>query len=122
VRFLADMGVSLGVVMWLRRGGHDAVQLRDESLQRWPDTSIFVRAAAERRIILPFDLDFGEIVALSAGSTRSVVLFRLNNTTTPFVIRRLAAVLPDVEDALIQGAIVVGQGTRSRTRRLPLGG
>lgn len=31
--FLADMGVSMGVVEWLRGGGHDAVHLREQRLQ-----------------------------------------------------------------------------------------
>jgi len=30
MRFLADMGVSLRLVQWLREQGHDVVHLRDE--------------------------------------------------------------------------------------------
>jgi hypothetical protein len=33
MRFLADMGVSMRVVEWLRASGHDAIHLRDEGLQ-----------------------------------------------------------------------------------------
>jgi hypothetical protein len=67
MRFLADMGVSQRIVEWLRSEGHDAVHLRDEQLHRLPNGAIFEKAEAERRIILTFDLDFGEIVALSGG-------------------------------------------------------
>ena len=31
MRFLADMGVSSGVVEWLRNHGHDAKHLRDDA-------------------------------------------------------------------------------------------
>jgi len=30
MRFLADMGVAIGVVNWLRQNGHDAKHLREE--------------------------------------------------------------------------------------------
>ncbi|MGA3066169.1 MAG: DUF5615 family PIN-like protein [Tepidisphaeraceae bacterium] len=37
MKFLADMGVSAGVVQWLRREGHDAVHLRELGLPRLED-------------------------------------------------------------------------------------
>jgi hypothetical protein len=67
MRFLADMGVSQQVVEWLRTNGHDAVHLRDEGLQRLPNGDIFQKAGREQRIVLTFDLDFGEILAASGG-------------------------------------------------------
>jgi predicted nuclease of predicted toxin-antitoxin system len=44
VRFLADMGVDLRVVQWLRRHGHDAVHLREEGLHRAADEQVFAKA------------------------------------------------------------------------------
>src|SRR3990172_8241371 len=121
MRFLADMGVSQLVVQWLCSEGHDATHLRDERLHRLPNGAIFEKAATERRIILTFDLDFGEIVALSGGKPVSVILFRLHNTRTPHVIERLRKVLKDSACELEQGAIVVVEESRHRTRRLPIG-
>src|SRR5690242_21458094 len=93
MRLLADMGVSVRVADWLRTQGHDVVHLRDRGLQRLPNGQIFALAEAEHRAIITFDLDFAEIVALSDGAIVSVILFRLRNTRTDFVIRRLEAVL-----------------------------
>ncbi len=121
MRFLADMGVDVRVVRWLRERGHDAKHLRDEGLQRMPDGEIFTKAIAEDRVILTFDLDFGEIAALSKGKKASVVLFRLHNTRTPHVIDRLAAVLADTTAALEKGAVVLVEETRHRVRELPVG-
>ena len=91
MRFLADMGVDIRVVEWWRQQAHDAKHLRDEGLQRSRDDEIFAKAVAENRVVLTFDLDFGEIAALTKGWQASVVLFRLHNTRTPHVIdRRLA--------------------------------
>jgi len=52
MRFLADMGVAMRVVEWLREQRHDAAHLRDENLQRMPDPDVFRKAATERRILL----------------------------------------------------------------------
>lgn len=122
MRFLADMGVSQGVVEWLRAEGHDATHLREEGLQRLPNGDIFKKATTEGRIVLTFDLDFGEIVAFLGESKTSVILFRLHNTRTQHVIDRLKEVLEESRQALEEGAVVVVEEGRHRVRRLPIGG
>lgn len=71
--------------------------------------------------MLTFDLDFGEILAASAGQTVSVLLFRLRNTRTDFVIQRLADVPNQSSADLVHGAIVVTEDGRHRVRKLPIG-
>lgn len=117
MKFLADMGISMRVVEWLRSTGHDAVHLREQNLKRLSDVKIFQKAFEESRIILTFDLDFGEIMALSASGPVGIILFRLNNTSSPFVINRLSRVLPETIEALESGAIVVIEDARYRIRR-----
>jgi predicted nuclease of predicted toxin-antitoxin system len=121
VRFLLDMGVDVRVGTWLREDGHDAVHLRDQDLQRLPNGEIFTKAISENRVILTFDLDFGEIAALARGRKASVVVFRLHNTRTAHVLDRLASVLPDCSSILEKGAIVVVEEDRHRVRPLPVG-
>ena len=121
MRFLADMGVGLRVVEWLRGGGHDAVHLRERGWHRLANGEIFERAGAEGRVILTFDLDFGEIAALSRGRAASVVVFRMSNARWSHVIERLSAALPLATPALEQGAVVVVEESRHRIRRLPIG-
>ena len=121
MRFLADMGVSTGVVEWLRNNGHDAKHLREEGLHRMPNGEIFAKAILEDRIIITFDLDFGKIVALSKGKRASVILFRLHNTRASHLLDRLSAVLQDSAGALEEGAVVVVEESRHRVRYLPPG-
>ncbi|MBM4351442.1 MAG: hypothetical protein FJ106_16295 [Deltaproteobacteria bacterium] len=121
MRFLADMGVSIRVVEWLCHDGHDAKHLREEGLHRMPNGEIFAKAIHENRIIITFDLDFGEIVALSKGKKTSVILFRLQNTRPSYIIRRLSTVLKDTAKALEEGAVVVAEESRHRVRYLPPG-
>jgi len=122
LRFLADMGVSMGVVAWLRDRGFDATHLREEGLQRLPNGTIFEKAAEERRVVLTFDLDFSEIAALTRQGPTSVVSFRLRNTRTDHVIERLRAVLAASTPQLEAGAIVSVEEGRHRVRSLPIGG
>lgn len=76
---------------------------------------------AENRVILTFDLDFGEIAALSEDEKCGVVVFRLRNTRTPHVLTRLDSVLAASSSSLEKGAVVVIEETRHRIRRLPIG-
>jgi predicted nuclease of predicted toxin-antitoxin system len=115
------MGVAQGVVDWLRKQGHDATHLRDRGLHRLPNGEIFAKAGCEGRIVLTFDLDFGEILALSGGTLVNVILFRLHNTRTPHVIARLHAILEASALSLEKGAIIVVEETRHRVRQLPIG-
>jgi predicted nuclease of predicted toxin-antitoxin system len=101
--------------------GHDACHLREEGLHRAPDIEIFTKAAAEQRVVLTFDLDFGEIAALSQGRKASVVLFRLHNPRTAHVIERLSAALSDCSAALERGAVVIVEESRHRIHLLPVG-
>jgi len=81
--------------------------------------TIFEKAIAESRVVVTFDLDFGEIVALCRGLKAGVIVFRLRNTRTPFVIQRLSDVIADCADALSKGAIVIVEESRHRIREFP---
>src|SRR5574341_683255 len=114
MRFLADMGVDVRVVRWLAEHGHDAVHLRDQALHRLPNGEIFEKAAREQRILLTFDLDFGDIAALTTGRSVTVILFRLHTTRASHVISRLEAVLKTSTPMLQRPAVVLVEESRHR--------
>ncbi len=122
MRFLCDMGVSIKLVDRLRSRGHDTTHLRDEGLQTLDDRTIFAKAIAESRIIVTFDLDFGEIAAMAGEEIASVIVFRLRNTRVEHVIQRLQETLSPAAAALESGAVVVVEEGRVRIRKLPIGG
>jgi len=101
---------------------HDSSHLGEQGLARLPNGEIFAKAIAERRIVLTFDLDFGEIAALAGDAVTSVVVFRLRNTRADHVIERLSAALSLASDQLNKGAIVVVEEARIRIRELPMRG
>ena len=121
MHFLADMGVSQRVVEWLCQQGHDAIHLREQGLHRLLNGEIFIKAASEQRIILTWDLDFTEILALSGTHIVSAVIFRLLNTRSANVIHRLEHVLATSAQDLAEGAIISVEESRHRVRLLPLG-
>jgi predicted nuclease of predicted toxin-antitoxin system len=86
-----------------------------------PNGEIFQKAIREERVVLTFDLDFGEIVAASGGTSVSAILFRLRNTRADFVVQRLKAVLDQSTEELAQGAVVLVEDGRHRVRRMPIG-
>ncbi len=120
LRFLADMGVSQSVVEWLRSEGHDAVHLREEGLHRLPDPEVFGKGLEEKRVVITFDLGFGEIVA-SSRQMVSVIVYRLRNARASHQVERLESVLSVVSEDLKRGAVVVIEEARHRVRRLPIG-
>jgi predicted nuclease of predicted toxin-antitoxin system len=81
LKFLADMGVSMTTVRALRERGENAVHLREVGLRSLPDDQILTKAIDEDRILLTFDLDFGDLLAASGTKTPSVILFRMRNQT-----------------------------------------
>jgi len=120
MKFLADMGVSPVTVLELRQQGYNAVHLNEQGLERLPDSKILEKARQEQRIVLTFDLDFGELLAISSESLPSVIIFRLQTTIPVFVSARLLAVLSECGEDLETGAIVTVEDNRYRVRRLPI--
>lgn len=121
MRFLADMGVSMTTVMALRNLGHDASHLREQSVMRMEDPDIVAKARAGERTILTFDLDFGDIRALSGSQNPSVILFRLRNQTPRSVTPRLMHVVQECAAEHATGVFVKVGDQGYRIRRLPIG-
>jgi predicted nuclease of predicted toxin-antitoxin system len=114
------MGVAMTTVVALREAGHDVVHLREQGLQRLADTDILEKAKLEARVVLTFDLDFGDLLALGLSAGPSVVLFRLSNETPSSVNPRLMQVIDECFAALDRGALLLIEDARYRVRLLPI--
>ncbi len=121
MRFLADMGISPGVVDALRAAGHHAIHLWDQGLGRLTDEKILAKAHDEKYVLLTADLGFGKLMSESGQVLPSIVLFRLASMRPAKVNPRLAVVLSDCAEDLAAGAFVVVTESTIRVRRLPIG-
>lgn len=121
MRFLADAGVSPRTVEFLKQLGHEAVHVRTLGLQRAGDRQLVEHAEADASVVLTFDLDFGEILALGILDRPSVIIFRLADERPDSVNRHLSAVLAERLADLESGALILVEETRYRLRKLPIG-
>jgi predicted nuclease of predicted toxin-antitoxin system len=80
----------------------------------------FRRARQEGRVVLTFDLDFGQILALGVADSPSVVIFRLSDETSTSVNWKLEAVITERRAELEQGALILVEDGRYRMRPLPI--
>jgi predicted nuclease of predicted toxin-antitoxin system len=110
LRLLIDNSVSWRVARDLARpdgGAHDAVHVGSIGLASSPDPTIYRRAAAEGRIIITQDADFGPIHSSDPQPNVGVVLLRLTDGRPSHQSQVLAANLLDLQDVLTAGAIVI---------------
>jgi predicted nuclease of predicted toxin-antitoxin system len=121
MRFLADAGISPKTVDFLKELGHEAVHVRTLGLARAMDAELVERARADSSVVVTFDLDFGDILALGVLDKPSVIICRLPDERPDSVNRHLATVLGERLAELESGALILIEDTRYRVRKLPIG-
>ena len=121
MRFLADAGISPRTVEFLVSLGHEAVHVRTLGMHRATDDAIAARAEADGSVLVTFDLDFGDILALGVRDRPSVIILRLTNQRLDRVNPRIGAVITERQLELEAGALIVIEDSRYRLRTLPIG-
>ena len=82
---------------------------------------IFDKAAAEDRILVSADTDFGALLAARAVKKPSVIQFRGPGSRKPDALARaILSNLPQLTDPLARGSIVTFEPSRVRVRALPI--
>ena len=117
MRFLVDMNLSPRIADRLREQGHDAIHALDRGQGDLPDHEIFERAAEERRVVITFDLDFGEIAGRANERRSGVILLRLKRAGRSYLEDRLKIAIAEAGNALEEGAVVLVEDARIRVRR-----
>jgi predicted nuclease of predicted toxin-antitoxin system len=115
------MPLSPALARWLQGKGHDAVHAASLGLDRAPDAEILERALEQDRTVITADLDYPRLLALSAATGPSLILFRGGDWSEADVIARMDQVLRNLPDEEIAESILVVERNRLRKRRLPVG-
>jgi predicted nuclease of predicted toxin-antitoxin system len=118
LRFLLDMNLPPNLATWLRAQGHDAIHVLDLGLSAASDDEILRQAAADGRIVVSFDLDFGDIAGSVRGLGASVVLLRLRLAGQAYVRERLQVAIALAGDRLNAGVVVLVEDARIRIREI----
>ena len=121
MRFLADAGLSPLTVDFLIQLGHEATHVRTLAMQRAPDVDLVSRARADSSVVLTFDLDFGDVLALGVLDKPSVIIFTLADERPAAVNQRLETIPKERAADPESGALILVEDTRYRVRRLPIG-
>ncbi|OFW07438.1 MAG: hypothetical protein A3H96_05560 [Acidobacteria bacterium RIFCSPLOWO2_02_FULL_67_36] len=82
MRFLVDNALSPDLAIRLQQAGHDGLHVRGIGLHGSDDEVILDHAAADDRIVVSADTDFGTLLATRSASKPSVILFRKNSEPT----------------------------------------
>jgi predicted nuclease of predicted toxin-antitoxin system len=98
MRLCANENVPEDCVIQLRQAGHEVSWLR-EAAPGSSDADVLIRAWAEKRLLITFDKDFGELVFRhGVKASHGIVLLRIAQTTPRAVAERVTAVLSSRDD------------------------
>jgi len=122
VKFLADMGISPGCIVWLREQGYDAIHLFEHGLHRSSDSEVLRKAKNENRILLTMDLDFARLVSMvKEDDLPTVIIFRLSDQRPHNVQARIVDILPVLKKIILQGSFILSvKDNKVRIRHLPI--
>ncbi|MGD9892141.1 MAG: DUF5615 family PIN-like protein [Dehalococcoidia bacterium] len=105
LRFLADESCSPAVIRALRADGHN-VHALSEVTRRTVDELVIAQAAADGRILLTEDKDFGWLVFVKRENSAGVVLMRFPQNLRRGMAETVRQVVRHHGD-LLQGAFVI---------------
>lgn len=119
MKFLVDECLRRDVAERLAAAGHDGVHVGDLGLLGATDLEVMTTAVDSGRVVVSADTDFGELLAKTGRTLPSIILLRRHHDPAGQAAAILTSI-PDIEESLVSGAIVVITADRVRIRALPV--
>lgn len=112
-----DENVPYGAAAIFATNGHDVHTVADENLAGHPDDDVWAACVTERRMLVTFDLGFGDVRAYPPAAHAGVVILRLADQRPDVVADVLSRFISDYDLDTLTGHLVVVTETLVRLRR-----
>jgi predicted nuclease of predicted toxin-antitoxin system len=121
LRFLLNANISHETAQFLNSLGCDAKTATQFGLGNAEDSKIAGKAIKEKRILVTFDLDFGEIFYFSKEAELWIIILKLHNQTVESVNKNLKGLLDSkiLEDKNLKNTLMIVSEGSIRVRRKP---
>lgn len=120
MRLLLDQGAGRTAADELRAAGHEASHVAEHGLSSAFDEEILAFARQTGAVVVAFDHDFHELLALGGAASPSVILVRDDHLKSKQLAELVAALCRRHEGPLRTGAAVTVRGGLARIRLLPI--
>ncbi len=120
VQFLADINISPSTVDKLKILGIRIDRVTKFLPATASDEEIIQLAKRKNAVVITQDLDFSSLIAHSREKKPSVISLRLKNAKPFKITHILKNIIPQIEEYLINGAIVSVEDAQIRVRKLPI--
>jgi predicted nuclease of predicted toxin-antitoxin system len=114
LKFLIDRCAGWRLAEWLRESGHDVLEVR--SLGQDPGDEALLRlAAAQKRILVTIDSDFGALIHVAAQAHAGLI--RLPDVPVANRIALMSQILTGHPENELSRTIITVKGSRIRVSR-----
>ncbi|MBI5296999.1 MAG: DUF5615 family PIN-like protein [Chloroflexi bacterium] len=117
MRLLANENFPLDAVQALRTNGHDVAWIREDA-RGSADDKVLIRAQEEKRILITFDKDFGELAFRSKlPADCGIILFRITPVSSTYIAQVAVQALASRKDWAGHFSVVEDQRIRMTSLR-----
>jgi predicted nuclease of predicted toxin-antitoxin system len=117
VKVKLDENVTTAAEALLAQHGHDVDTVADEGLTGGADSAVIAACRSGERMLVTFDVGFGDIRAYRPGSHNGIVLLRLADQRPDITLDVLRRFLLEHVLEELAGALIVVSDDRVRIRR-----
>jgi len=115
VKFKLDENIGRRGLELLKASGHDVMTVWDQGLRGVTDEELFQICAAEGRVLVTLDRDFGQITRFPPEKSAGIVVLDLGQSATlQGIIGRLRDFLSVLESHAVTGALWIVEPGRVR--------
>ena len=116
MRIKLDENFPISAKSLLTRLGHSCHTVFDENIQGVSDERLIGICRAESRVLFILDLDFSNIIVYPPDQYSGIVIFRLSQQDTDFVLTRVAKVMHVLSELELDSHLLIVNDSRIRYR------